>query len=222
MTRSSILRDLDRKPAPRGAGPRRRKCPGRWRQVHPSHGSSGQRQRRRPQRRRGLPRRGRAARDSGGVARAKRGAMGRVGAGSTAWVAAAGSLLLLLLLLARPPPAAARNIKESGEPAGLPRHRRRGPGAGGGRGAGRIVTHGGAPVRSPGAALKRGSHPGLRPLRGIRARKTPHAAFLFRARRVRSIGAYPTGPSLLCFRGATVAVELRGRGIHLRGIAEPW
>uniref|UniRef100_A0A0G2JV00 Post-GPI attachment to proteins 6 n=1 Tax=Rattus norvegicus TaxID=10116 RepID=A0A0G2JV00_RAT len=39
--------------------------------------------------------------------------MGRVGAGSTARVAAAGSLLLLLLLLARPPPAAARNIKES-------------------------------------------------------------------------------------------------------------
>lgn len=39
--------------------------------------------------------------------------MGRVGAGSTARVTAAGSLLLLLLLLARPPPAAARNIKES-------------------------------------------------------------------------------------------------------------
>jgi hypothetical protein len=60
--------------------------------------------------------------------------MGRVGAGGTAREAATGSLLLLLLLLARPPPAAASNSKESGEPAGLQRHPRRGPGAGGRRG----------------------------------------------------------------------------------------
>lgn len=115
VTRSRTLRDLDRRPVPCGAGPRRRKCPGRWLQVWPSHGSSGQRQRRWPQRRRGLPRRGRAARDAGGVARAERGVMGWVGAGGAARAAA--PLLLLLLLLARPPPAAAGDSKKSGEPA---------------------------------------------------------------------------------------------------------
>lgn len=78
-------------------------------------------------------------------------------------------------------------------------------GAGRGRAGGGDCDSRGAPVRSPGAALKRGSHLGLRPLRGIRARKTPMPAFPFRARRVRSLGADSTGPSLLCFRDATVA-----------------
>lgn len=114
--------------------------------------------------------------------------MGRVGAGGTAREAAAGSLLLLLLLLAQPPPAAARNSKESGEPAGLQRHPQRGPEAGGGA----DCDSRGAPVRSPDAALNRVLILGCAPCGASGPEKTPMPAFPFRARRVRSLGAYPT------------------------------
>lgn len=50
-------------------------------------------------------------------------------------------------------------------------------GAGRGRAGGGDCDSRGAPVRSPGAALKRGFPPGLRPLRGVRDRKTPMLAF---------------------------------------------
>lgn len=179
-----------------GAGPRRRKCPGRWLQVWPSHGSSGQRQRRWPQRRRGLPRRGRAARDAGGVARAERGVMGRVGAGGAA--RAATPLLLLLLLLARPPPAAAGDSKKSGEPAraySAIRGAGRGQGGGGGLVAGRIVTHGGHLCAHLARRCSSVLTLGCAPCGASGAKKSPRSLFCSRARRVRSLAVYlPTLP----------------------------
>lgn len=52
-----------------------------------------------------------------------------------------------------PPPATARRAVSPHRPKAPSEARAGGRGSGGGEVAGRIVTHGGAPVRSPGAAM---------------------------------------------------------------------